>query len=211
MALAVQHIIDALVADWDRVTGLLGEPGRTRLRALIGEMRAASGAPHRLAAAHALTRLLGELLPHDDPVLAGGSRYAPSGEAADLDRALVALSGDPLRYGRARSAKERILTHEWESAAKLREQGYTPDVFGMITLHREDGSASVPLFQFGSSRVPRDVVLRVNRLLRAHEDPWGAADWWFSMNAWLTEAPFALIDRRPDDVLVAAAVALTEG
>jgi len=209
---AVQHIIDALVADWERVNDLIGEGGRARLRALITELRVADTPVVRAKVAQAITRLLGETLPHHDPIFAdAGVRYADAGEQADLDRALVALSGDARLYGRPRSAKERILTHEWVSAADLRERGHTPDAFGVIKLHRDDGSASVPLFQFDETGAPLEVVLRVNWLLRAHEDPWGAADWWLSANAWLGQPPFTLIGRTPDDLLVAAAVAVTEG
>ncbi|WP_439658950.1 hypothetical protein ACSHWB_42320 [Lentzea sp. HUAS TT2] len=210
--MAVQHIIDALVEDWDRVTGLLGESGRTRLRGLVEAIRAATTAEERARGAHALTRLLGELLPHDDKVFAGtGVRYSHPGHEVDLDRALVALSGDPRLYGRPRSPRERILTHQWESIADLRGRGHTPDATGVIKLDRDDGSASVPLFQFDESGAPLEVVLRVNWLLRADDDPWGAADWWFSVNAWLAEPPAELIGRAPDELLVAAAVAMAEG
>jgi hypothetical protein len=209
---AVQHIIGALVADWDRVTHRLGSDGRTRLRGLVDATRTSQSADERAAIAHALTRLLGEFLPHDDPVFAdAGVRYSNPGQVRELDRLLVSISGDVRFYGRPRSAKERILTHEWESAADLRERELSPDVFGVIKLHRDDGSASVPVFQFDEEGAPLEVVLRVNRLLRAHEDPWGAADWWFSANAWLTEPPYELIGRTSDELLVAAAVAVTEG
>ncbi|MGI5498728.1 hypothetical protein [Lentzea sp. CA-135723] len=210
--MAVQHIIDALVADWDRVTHRLGSDGRTRLRGLVDAMRSAQSADERAAIAHALTRLLGELLPHDDAVFANaGVRYSDPRHADVLDRLLVSISGDVRFYGRPRSAKERVLTHVWESASDLRERQHSPDVFGVIKLDRDDGSAAVPVFQFDEEGTPLEVVLRVNRVLRAHEDPWGAADWWFSANAWLTEPPYELIGRTPDELLVAAAVAVTEG
>lgn len=210
--MAMQHIIYALVADWDRVTGLLRASGRAKLRGLVETLRSAETSEERAAVAHSLTRLLGELLPHDDPIFAeAGVRYSRPGQEVVLDRALISLSGDPRWYGRSRSARERILTHEWRSAADLRGRGHTPDAAGVIKLDRDDGSASVPLFQFDESGAPLEVVLRVNWLLRADEDPWGAADWWFSVNAWLTEPPFELIGRTPDDLLVAAAVAMTEG
>ncbi|MFJ8958171.1 hypothetical protein ACIRG5_02225 [Lentzea sp. NPDC102401] len=210
--MAVQHIIDALVADWDRVTDLLGTDGRNRLRKLIDALRDAQSADGRAAVATRITRVLGDFLPHDDPVFAdAGVRYSNPGQVHELDKLLVSISGDPRLYGRPRSAEERILTHARESAAALRERGHMPDAFGVIQFHFDNGSASVPLFQFDESGAPLEVVLRVNWLLRAHEDPWGAADWWFSANAWLTEPPYELIGRTPDDLLVAAAVALTEG
>ncbi|GGM73748.1 hypothetical protein GCM10011609_06930 [Lentzea pudingi] len=212
MLVALRHIIDALVEDWDRVVDLLGPDGRTDLRALIGKLHGAATSEERTRIALALTRMLGEWLPYDDPVFAKADlRYTSTSDENALDQVLISLSGNPLRYGRPRNAKERILTHRWESAAELREQGREPDAFGVIKLHRDDGSASVPLFQFDESGAPLEVVLRVNRLLRAHDDPWGAADWWFSVNAWLEEPPFELIGRTPDDRLVAAAIALVEG
>ncbi|MET9229111.1 hypothetical protein [Lentzea sp. NPDC003310] len=210
--MATRHIIGALVADWDRVTGLLGDDGRRQVRELVGAVRSAAKASQRVALAHALTRILGERLPHDDPVFAeAGPRRTSAEEVASLDRLLVSLSGDPLRFGRPRSAEERILTHDWESAAKLRAHGHVVDVPGVIRLPRDDGTAAVPLFQFDECGEPLEVVVRVNRVLRAHDDPWGAADWWFSTNVWLAGPPFDLVDRLPDDVLVTAAVAVVEG
>lgn len=49
-------------------------------------------------------------------------------------------------------------------------------------------------------------------MLLADADPWGAADWWLSGNAWLGGGPpAALLGIRPDRELVGAAVALVEG
>ncbi|MEU7476708.1 hypothetical protein AB0A63_12055 [Lentzea sp. NPDC042327] len=210
--MAVQHLIYALVEDWARVNDLLGHDGRTRLRSLVDKMRGAVTPVERAAAAHEVTKLLGDLLPHDDRIFAdAGVRYASSAELADLDLALVHLSDDVRLGGRPRSARERILTNEWESAADLRERGHNPDVAGVIKLHRDDGSASVPTFQFDAAGEPLDVVLRINLLLQAQQDPWGAADWWFSANAWLRDRPVRLLGRTPDDRLVAAAAAVVEG
>ncbi|WP_053732791.1 hypothetical protein [Nocardia sp. NRRL S-836] len=212
VAVAVQHLIYALIEDWDRINDLLGENGRARLHSLVDRMRGAVTPVERAAAAHEVTKLLGDLLPHDDRVFAdAGVRYASTAQLADLDLALVRLSDDVRLGGRPRGAKERILTNDWESAADLRERGHNPDVLGVIKLHRDDGSASVPTFQFDATGEPLDVVLRINLLLHAHRDPWGAADWWFSANVWLRERPVTLIGRAPDDELVAAAAAVVEG
>ncbi|MFF8959831.1 hypothetical protein [Streptomyces sp. NPDC014894] len=70
-----------------------------------------------------------------------------------------------------------------------------------------------PEFQFEpGGGAPYEVVLEVNRVLLADADPWGAADWWLSDNAWLGGGPPAdLIGVRPDRDLVDAVVALVEG
>lgn len=70
-----------------------------------------------------------------------------------------------------------------------------------------------PEFQFRpGGGAPYEVVLEVNRVLLADADPWGAADWWLSGNAWLGGGPpAALLGDRPDRELVGAAVALVEG
>ncbi|MEV5873831.1 hypothetical protein AB0L75_06265 [Streptomyces sp. NPDC052101] len=70
-----------------------------------------------------------------------------------------------------------------------------------------------PEFQFRpGGGAPYEVVLEVNRVLLADADPWGAADWWLSGNAWLGGGPpAALLGVRPDRDLVGAAVALVEG
>lgn len=210
--MAVQHLIYALIEDWERIQRMLDHEGRDLLRLLVNKMRAAATAHERAETAHEVTRLLHDRLPHDDRVFADESvRYAGNTAFTDLDLALIALSGD-VRFGvLPRTAKEQILTNPWESASDLRESGHDPDVLGVIKLHRDDNTASVPTFQFDETGAPLDVVLRINWLLRAHEDPWGAADWWFSPNVWLRQPPCSLIGRTPDDLLVAAAVAVTEG
>lgn len=75
--------------------------------------------------------------------------------------------------------------------------------------------ARYPAFQFeggaGGTGGPIDVVRQVNRLLLADVDPWGAADWWLSGNAWLGGPPASLIGELPDEALSGAARALVEG
>ncbi|MER6348635.1 hypothetical protein ACWC10_33255 [Streptomyces sp. NPDC001595] len=69
-----------------------------------------------------------------------------------------------------------------------------------------------PEFQFpAGTGSPHQVVLRVNRLLLADIDPWGAATWWLSGNTWLGGTPASLLGRLPDHRLVGAAGALAEG
>ncbi len=53
------------------------------------------------------------------------------------------------------------------------------------------------------------MVLAVNRLLAARDDPWGVADWWLGGNAWLADVPAELLGEVDDEVLVRAARAET--
>ncbi|MFB7470726.1 hypothetical protein [Kitasatospora sp. NPDC056184] len=55
------------------------------------------------------------------------------------------------------------------------------------------------------------VVARINRLLLAEEDPWGAADWWLAGNSWLGGTPAALLGLVSDELLTAAALSVVEG
>lgn len=74
----------------------------------------------------------------------------------------------------------------------------------------EDGLRS-PEFQFDpETGLPREIVVRINRILLADRDPWGAADWWLGGNSWLGGAPASLLGRIPDERLADAALALVE-
>ncbi|MGW6054277.1 hypothetical protein [Streptomyces sp. NPDC055189] len=82
----------------------------------------------------------------------------------------------------------------------------------LIRLADPQGGERYPQFQFPTGcGTPYEIVLRINRLLLADIDPWGAAAWWLSGNTWLGGAPAALLGRRRDQELVVAATALVEG
>ncbi|MFC9749625.1 hypothetical protein [Streptomyces niveus] len=82
----------------------------------------------------------------------------------------------------------------------------------LIRLAGPQGGDRYPAFQFPTScGTPYEIVLRINRLLLADIDPWGAAAWWLSGNTWLGGTPAALLGRRPDQELAVAAAALVEG
>lgn len=209
--MAVQHIIAALVEDWDRVDSLLGEQARVVLRQHVASMVEAQTARQRRTSASKIVQLLMRHLP-DDPVLdVKGRRLARSPQLADTDSALFSLAHALHPSGEAWTADERILSSRWETARTLRGRGVDPDVPDLIRLDRTDGNWAVPAFQFDEHGAPISVVLRVNQVLGAREDPWGVADWWLSANVWLHQPPFALVGRTPDDMLVAAAVAAVEG
>jgi len=110
------------------------------------------------------------------------------------------------------AAERRLLRAPALSAAEARARcgGATPPP-ELIRLAHPDLGERYPEFQFRSGGGPYGVVLEVNRVLLAHADPWGAADWWLGANAWLGGGPpAALLGVRPDGDLVDAALALVE-
>ncbi|WP_407561819.1 hypothetical protein [Streptomyces sp. 184] len=96
--------------------------------------------------------------------------------------------------------------------ARVRSGGTAPPPELIRLTHPERGER-YPAFQFApGGGAPYAVVLEVNRVLLADADPWGAADWWLTANAWLgDDTPAAARGKRPDRELVDVAVALVEG
>ncbi|MGV4981601.1 hypothetical protein ACVB8X_00440 [Streptomyces sp. NRAIS4] len=164
-------------------------------------------------------------LPYDHPVREAldSVRYAGTatigGPVVLRTRDLLArLTADPPRppdTAAIIAAVERRLLHAPAlSAAEVhaRYPGSAPPP-ELIRLADPDLGDRYPEFQFRpGGGAPYEVVLEVNRVLLADADPWGAADWWLSGNAWLGGGPpAALLGVRPDRDLVGAAVALVEG
>ena len=68
-----------------------------------------------------------------------------------------------------------------------------------------------PAFQFDPERRCVDTTVgAVNQHLRAGDDPWGVASWWFSVNDRLNARPCELVAADRDDDLLAVANAITE-
>ncbi|GGS90901.1 hypothetical protein [Streptomyces cinerochromogenes] len=83
-----------------------------------------------------------------------------------------------------------------------------PDA-GLIRLRDPDRGIRYPRFQFRPGTAePLPVVRRINTLLRADRDPWGAADWWLGGNRWLGGVPADLLGVLPDEALERAAAEL---
>ncbi|MFF5019705.1 hypothetical protein [Streptomyces sp. NPDC001165] len=134
-------------------------------------------------------------------------------EARELTALLTTPSTAPEpAYGTASEEDRMLLGAPALSAdeARVRCGGAPPPELIRLTDPR-DGDR-YPEFQFGEDGgTPREVVLRVNRLLLADIDPWGAAAWWLGGNTWLGGTPASLLGRLPDHRLVGAATVLVEG
>jgi hypothetical protein len=76
---------------------------------------------------------------------------------------------------------------------------------GVLRLPRPDGGQRLPDFQFEPDGRPFPVVLEVNGVLCADDDPWAAADWWLGPSLWFPHPPAEMIGRVPDAQLIDAA------
>ncbi|EST20671.1 hypothetical protein M878_39260 [Streptomyces roseochromogenus subsp. oscitans DS 12.976] len=193
----------------------------TRLRALADTPPDDSRAVRR---AFQAVRLCLVPLPFDHPVrealdsvrLAGTATVSRPVVLRTRDL-LARLTADPPPPGTAAiiaAVELRLLHAPALSAAEVRARyrGSVPPP-ELIRFADPDLGDRYPEFQFEpGGGAPYEVVLEVNRVLLADADPWGAADWWLSGNAWLGGgSPAALLGIRPDRELVGAAVALVEG
>ncbi|MEV8451279.1 hypothetical protein AB0467_01430 [Streptomyces sp. NPDC052095] len=202
------------------------------LAALDGERRARLGdalsdlaaAGDRRSVERALRVLRAQLrgLPPDHPVareLSGTVRYAPAPPAPTVDRALLAQLLDvfadppPSPGDLLRAAQERLWrTPALDPAEIAPEAAEDPGAAGLIRLTHSGSDDRYPRFQFAPGTAePLPVVRRVNRILMADKDPWGAADWWLGGNGVLAGVPAELIGTVPDEDLTRAALELVEG
>ncbi|MEU8031215.1 hypothetical protein AB0C13_21670 [Streptomyces sp. NPDC049099] len=193
----------------------------TRLRALADTLPEDSRAVRR---AFQGVRLCLVPLPFDHPVRQALDSVRLVATAAagppvvlrtrDLLARLTAVPAPPPDTAAVVAAVERrLLQAPAFSAAELRARyGASPPPPELIRLVDPQLGDCYPEFQFPpGGGTPYEVVLEVNRVLLADADPWGAADWWLSDNAWLGGPPASLLGVLPDRELVDAAVALVEG
>ncbi|MEV7418588.1 hypothetical protein [Streptomyces sp. NPDC089919] len=219
-------LIRLLDAHWAAVLDALDPADRTELAALLRGLTAAEDPPAVQGALRRLRRLL-RALPDAHPVAAAlrsGVRFAGA-PGAVLDRApvlaLLARLPEPAAAPGTGAAqpgaaappldpvRARLLAAPSLGAAELGAGGAEP---GLIRLRDPQRGDRYPLFQFaaGGTR-PLPVVSRINRLLMADRDPWGAADWWLGGNRWLRGVPAELLGSVPDDELTRAVLELVEG
>lgn len=211
--MAIADVFDALAAHWadtapyltDEDIGLVREAARlTRAAAEgTGDERDANMAVLRL------TLLLPGRLPATHPVsaeIANATRLAGSGSgtgrvAASLSAIMALLAGE------ADETVEYLLAAPALSGQQAHDLGIDPGMPGLIRLAPPDGRPRIPAFQFDQAGHPIPVVLTINRLLDADDDPFGVADWWLGRNAWLGDVPSDLIGRVEDALLIRAAQA----
>ncbi|GGR74478.1 MULTISPECIES: hypothetical protein [Streptomyces] len=167
------------LATIDAVIGVLGAPPPDPAELLRAARR-------RLLAAPALTEA-------EHTALAGAGREAPT---ENDDRA----SAEAGRH--ERTARD-------EAGSAPLPGGPDDPAAGLIRLRDPDDGFRYPRFQFRPGTAePLPVVRRINVLLRADRDPWGAADWWLGGNRWLGGVPAELLGVVPDDALERAAAEL---
>ncbi|MFF0199866.1 hypothetical protein [Streptomyces sp. NPDC005017] len=202
--------------------------GEERFGVLLNRVRELAGAPSGdpRAVRRALQGVRHALLPlpldHTVRRALDGTRLAGGTPAPDIPlcagELLLALaaprpSADPA-YDVIAAAKRRLLAAPALGRGQLGARHSEPPPRELIALEDARGERHYPAFQFDGGRTgtggPLPVVLRINRLLLADIDPWGAADWWLSGNRALGGAPAALLGEVPDDVLTGAARALAE-
>ncbi|MFE6868147.1 DUF3168 domain-containing protein [Kitasatospora sp. NPDC057692] len=213
-----EDVLAALRAHWDDIWELLDEPSRARLRELAEDT---AGDPERVV--RRIVRLVQAALPGGHPVLelfddfvryargADGGRTVDSGTfngtviqagVAGLLRPASALSDDTPPD----DADDWLLAADSVTAASYRADGHDPADPDLIRLTDRQGTVRLPSFQFdGVSGRPLPVVVAVNRLLDADDDPWGVADWWLGSNAWLDTVPARLLGTAGEHTLLAAA------
>ena len=214
--MAVEDAIWALHEHWADVMARLDAGARQELGRLLDDL----AGPDRARASAQIADLLVEELPPGHPVrraLVGGTLFAPADvDWPSLTRALRdrAAATDlrldqPMPTGWVlRNVEDRLLSVAALNEQEVRGLGLDPADPDLIRLRRAAGGHQWPAFQFGSDGSLPELVRSINRLLGAHDDPIGVADWWLSRNGWLGEAPHSLIGRVPDDRLVQAARAV---
>ncbi|WP_225101593.1 hypothetical protein [Streptomyces sp. CoH27] len=181
----------------DAVLGVLGTPPPDPADLLRAARRRLLAAPALTEAEHAALTRAGQAGPtHDGPVSTTEAGHVSPAEAeraapgnAEAERAAPpggpAVSGGPAVPG-------------------------GPDASGgVIRLRDPERGIRYPRFQFRPGTAePLPVVRRINALLCADRDPWGAADWWLGGNRWLGGVPADLLGVLPDDALERAAAEL---
>ncbi|MFE6163681.1 hypothetical protein ACFQ7F_32740 [Streptomyces sp. NPDC056486] len=217
-------VLAAAAALWDRIADHLDQPLRDRLAALLDVVRARDAdEPARREAADRAAGLLRERLPEE---------FGAGGEARlTMDADLEGLAVEDLDYQGFRvedlavllidghrmvgpvlgPVRERLLAAPALDADTVLRHGGNPFAPELIRLPGAGGLPRLPRFQFSEDAMPWLVVLEINAVLAADRDPWGAADWWLSANAWLGTPPALLLGSGRDRQLADTARFLMEG
>jgi hypothetical protein len=211
-------VLHSLAEHWEFVTGRLDRDGQDRLRRLVAIAAAErTGPDERTEAVLDIIDVVLPVLPDKHPLelAIGGKRSAPATLERKLSPTLAELRAivgdlrglediggpagpDPqpeAAEGVWTGVRDRLLAAPMVTAAEVGAAG------PLIRL--DDGGRTVlPAFQFGPDGRPYGVVLAVNEVLDAADDPWGAADWWLLPNSWLRAIPADLVGRVEDLTLL---------
>ncbi|MFI2203156.1 hypothetical protein ACH47Z_20690 [Streptomyces sp. NPDC020192] len=216
-----EELLRLLEQHWTTVLTGLDDDTLIQLAVVLRELREETAAGNPAAVARAVRRLRRTLsaLPPGHPVsrALGGHRYAAGTRElpslATVDAVLGVLGTPPpdpaelLRAARRKLLAAPALT-EAEHAA-LTGTGHPAPPGGLIRLRDPERGIRYPRFQFRPGTAePLPVVRRINVLLCADRDPWGAADWWLGGNRWLGGVPAELLGVLPDEALERAAAEL---
>ncbi|WP_405660570.1 hypothetical protein [Streptomyces sp. RK9] len=220
-------VLAAAAAAWDRVADRLTGPPRDTLTGLLAVVRR-RGAPEaeRRAAADEAAALLVRHLPEEFGGAGPQGRFAggalvdadtpdaaphPSYQGFSAEDLAVLLTDGHRMVGPVLGpVRERLLAAPAWDADALTRLGGAPDQPGLIRLPGAGGRPRLPRFQFTAAGAARPVVIEVNTHLAADRDPWGAADWWLSENAWLGARPARLLGTDRDRQLADTARLLME-
>ncbi|MFD5316755.1 hypothetical protein [Streptomyces sp. NPDC127098] len=209
-------VLATAAAEWEEIGPRV--TGDAELRALLREMRAApAGSERRALAAGRAARAVARLLPERFPDGVAGRWSGPATEvevqgltAADL--AVLLLDGHRMVGPVLGPVRDRLLAAAAVNGDELRRRGGDPEAPGLLRLPGEGGEPRYPSFQFAADGSPWPEAVEVNGVLDAARDPWGAADWWLSPNAWLAGAvPAHLVGTAAGGALPATARYLLEG
>lgn len=206
---------------WPITLAALDDGRRARFVDALNDL-AAAGDGKAVERALRTLRMQLRALPPGHPVareLSGTVRYAGAPRAVAVDRELLGALLDVFADPPPGPAELRRAAHErlWETPALGpadlgRDAVRDPAAAGLIRLSHPGLADRYPRFQFapGTAR-PLPVVRRVNHILMAGKDPWGAADWWLGRNRWLAGTPAELLGTVPDGDLAQAALELVGG
>ncbi|MEU6466230.1 hypothetical protein [Streptomyces sp. NPDC046976] len=214
-----EELLRLLESHWTTVITGLDDDDLDLLSRTLREIKEETAADNPPGVARAVRRLRRTLsaLPPDHPVseALGGHRYASGPRElpslATMDAVLQVLGTPPPDPAELlRAARRRLLAAPALTADEHPELRGGPDTpAGLIRLRDPERGIRCPGFQFRAGTVePLPVVRRINELLRADQDPWGAADWWLGGNRWLGGVPADLLGVLPDEQLERAAAEL---
>lgn len=212
--MALAGVLRMLADDWDAVRRALpAEPGR-ELDLLVERFADEADDAERQEIAQRIASLLRGSLPLDHPIrdeLRRGDRFTSAGDWMALSERLV-LMMDPTQPSVADVAEAvhaRLLAAPALGTAEL-ATGVSPDDTGLIRFETPDGPRW-PRFQFDAGGNPVPVVVEINLILGAADDPFGVADWWLADSADLGGVPASLLGEVSERRLRAAVRALVAG